>query len=160
MVTVSSQRSTGLTEALAERFADGTWHRMDEAVVGCGHLIAPQIAVRALQRSRGTAGRTLAEQVEAGRRRVIANHLRSIGAEPGGPTQRDLWSRFRLSPGQYGVLKGEHHPCARLDAERVREIRRRAVESTVSVRGLAAELGVCKSTIQRVIKREIWKHVE
>lgn len=54
-------------------------------------------------------------------------------------------------------LQGENRKTAKLNDEKVREIRRSA--GVVSVKDLAAKFGVHRCVIQNVIKRTRWKHV-
>lgn len=56
------------------------------------------------------------------------------------------------------VRRGERHAGSRLDADKVREIRKRSGQSE-SALGLAAEYGVSVSQIHRVVRRQAWAHV-
>ena len=62
----------------------------------------------------------------------------------------DMWDRGR------GV-RGDRRPSAKLSAEKVREIRRRAAEPRARV---AADLGVSPSLIGQVIRGVVWGWVE
>lgn len=55
--------------------------------------------------------------------------------------------------------KGETHHSAKLDAIKVMEIRRR-YSSGESVRALADEYGLAFKNMDRVVKRDTWKHVQ
>lgn len=63
--------------------------------------------------------------------------------EPGSPRNRQ---------------KGEARYNAKLNAAKVREIRRNA--GTVKNIAQAADHGVCEGTIEHVISRRSWRHVE
>jgi DNA invertase Pin-like site-specific DNA recombinase len=65
----------------------------------------------------------------------------------------DHWSHRRPEL----VLRGEAHGRAVLTEAAVRAIRRRF--GRVSVRALAREYRVSRSTIALVVKRERWRHV-
>lgn len=66
-----------------------------------------------------------------------------------------------LEHGRYtkpeATCRGVSHPKAKLDAVRVIEIRQRA--TTVSISQLAREYGLSRTSIQRIITREHWRHV-
>lgn len=57
-------------------------------------------------------------------------------------------------------IRGINHLSAKLDPDKVREIRSRYIPVKVSIRMLAKEYGVDSRTIGSIIRREIWKHVE
>lgn len=61
------------------------------------------------------------------------------------------WQRGQLAPGHQ---VGSKNNSAKLDEEKVKAI----LGSTEPNRTLAAALGVDISTVQRVRRREIWKH--
>ena len=62
----------------------------------------------------------------------------------------DMWDRGRGA-------RGDRRPSAKLSAEKVREIRRRAAESRTQV---AAEFGVSPSLITQVLQGKVWGWVE
>lgn len=55
--------------------------------------------------------------------------------------------------------KGEDHGSAKLTEEQVLEIRQRFAEGGVSKTALAEEYGVSRTTIRRLVRREIWAHL-
>lgn len=57
------------------------------------------------------------------------------------------------------VSHGETHHKAKLTELQVRDIRRRAAEG-VSVRGMAREYGLAVRSMQRVVWRQTWKHIQ
>lgn len=57
------------------------------------------------------------------------------------------------------VERGEARYSAKLDADRVRTIRKRSAEG-VGVRALAEEYGVNTGTISNVVRRKRWRHIE
>jgi Mor family transcriptional regulator len=59
-----------------------------------------------------------------------------------------------------GKAQGEESGRARLAAEQIVEIRRRYAEGGISYRDLAARYGVGKNTIQAIIQRRSWRHVD
>lgn len=69
---------------------------------------------------------------------------------------RDMHAKGRGSWG--GLVFGIEHHSARLDSEKVREIRRRH-SAGESPRALAAEFGVSRETIWKVATRRNWKAV-
>lgn len=162
MVLRGSLKSAGLVHAIVEQFADGQWHTLDAVVAACDHRIPPEIALRRAREHGATRG-TLAERVESGRRSTIAQALRKLGAEPGGPTPRTRWSRFRLAAGAlgsgYGVPIGAAHHEAKVTEADVRAIRLRYALGQVTMRELAEEYGMGVSGIQRIIRRVSWRHV-
>lgn len=158
--------SDGLVAAIVERFADGKWHDLTEAVLACGRLIPPQLAVRAADRQRppsGLDGGYLARAAH-GQRLVIQRVISGLaGAESdGAPGARGRWDRFRLPTGvmgaDYGIGRGERNAGAKLTAERVREARARhaAGESYVA---LAREYGVHKATVRAAVIGLRWGSV-
>jgi hypothetical protein len=56
--------------------------------------------------------------------------------------------------------KGTDHGMSKLTEEEVLEIRRRYADGGVTQRSLAAEYGVHRGTISRVVHREIWAHLD
>jgi hypothetical protein len=58
------------------------------------------------------------------------------------------------------VARGEAHHNAKLSAAQVVEIRWRYAAGGVTHEDLAAEYGVSRRLIGRVIAREMWKHVD
>jgi hypothetical protein len=63
---------------------------------------------------------------------------------------------FVVRPGQYA--RGEQHPRARLCAEQVFEIRRRADDGESS-RSLAREFQVGSATVSAIRRRVTWRHL-
>jgi len=57
------------------------------------------------------------------------------------------------------LCRGESHPATSFTEEKIREIRQRYVPGMVSYLILAKEYNVGMSTIARIIKRKVWKHV-
>ncbi len=55
--------------------------------------------------------------------------------------------------------RGEDHANTSLTAEQVREIRLAQATGTMSQRQLAVRYGVAKTTIGRIVRREVWGHV-
>jgi hypothetical protein len=55
--------------------------------------------------------------------------------------------------------RGERNTQARLTAEKVRDIRHRYKEGTVTMDSLAAEYGVGLTTIWHIIHRNSWRHI-
>ena len=149
--------STGLWAAIAKHFADGNEHHTFEVVAKCGHLIPPEIAIRAARRHhvRRTA---IDEVIEIGRSIIVRRALFNLGATPLGATSRKKWETFRLSPGEYGVVRGERHGNSTFTDDKIRAIRRRVSEGETQ-RSLAAEFGVNPGTISKIVRRERWEHV-
>lgn len=56
-------------------------------------------------------------------------------------------------------INGTKNPLAKLDDDKVREIRR-LYSQGATIRGLAKVFGVTPSAIQSVVRRETWKHVD
>jgi hypothetical protein len=56
-------------------------------------------------------------------------------------------------------VNGDAHPGARLTSTKVAEIRSRFAAGDVNQRTLAAEYGVSKATISRVVRGRLWSHV-
>lgn len=52
--------------------------------------------------------------------------------------------------------RGEKHKCAKLSEEKVRYIRSSPLDGVL----LGLELGVSSVTINRIKRRELWKHVQ
>jgi len=152
-------QSTGLRPMIVERFADDDWHVVDEVVAACGHLIPPEIALRRVREYGGGAQLALGERVEYGRRILIKKHLWRMGAEPGGPTYRQRWDRFRLKRGTYGYVRGERCPHAKVTEAQVREMRARHAAGGVTAVDLAADYGVTPSMVGHILARRSWKHV-
>jgi hypothetical protein len=61
--------------------------------------------------------------------------------------------------GRLIVLRGEAQRNARLTAAAVRDIRTRYARREAKPGALAAEYGMGRSTIWRVIRREAWRHL-
>lgn len=57
------------------------------------------------------------------------------------------------------VPRGDSHGMARLDADSVREIRRRYAETGTTMTLLASEFGVTKGTVGFIVRGETWRHV-
>lgn len=158
--------SDGLVAAIVEGFADGKWHDLTEAVLACGRLIPPQIAVRAADRQRPPSspdGDYLA-RVAHGQRLMIQRVISGLaGAEADGARgTRGRWDRFRLPTGvmgvDYGSGRGEHASAAKLTAELVREARARHAAGE-SYDTLAREYGVHKTTVRCAVIGLHWGSV-
>jgi len=54
---------------------------------------------------------------------------------------------------------GEVHGMSKLAEDSVREIRRRYASGGASLRNLAAEFGVTKTAVHRIVRGEGWQHV-
>ena len=154
-----SLSSRGLAAAIAERFADDAWHMLDEVVAACGHLVPPEIAVRRYRLRRTQTKAPLSEQVELGRRWVISNALKKMGAEPGGPTDQKRWSRIRLPSGEYGVARGERQHAAKLTESMVREIRLRYALGQGTFKEIGEDYGLSQSAVGQIVHRQTWRHV-
>jgi hypothetical protein len=74
-----------------------------------------------------------------------------------GTTARGDRSGSRLHPER--VPRGERASKAKLSEQQVREIRRRARESDVTLTQLASEFGVYLNAIWMIVHRKSWKHV-
>jgi hypothetical protein len=55
--------------------------------------------------------------------------------------------------------RGERSKAARLDEDRVREIRALAARGGLSQRAIARRFGVGRSTVRGVVARRVWRHV-
>ena len=55
--------------------------------------------------------------------------------------------------------KGEKVNTAKLDADKVREIRRLYAQGGHSYRSLGRQFGVTRGAIHQAVKRETWKHI-
>lgn len=55
--------------------------------------------------------------------------------------------------------RGQSHPLAILDDDKVREIRSRYAKGDISSAALGKEYGVCGGTVLAIAKRRLWKHV-
>lgn len=154
--------SYGLARALVERFADGEWHWMYEAVADCGPLIPGPIAIRRADRARQPADidADLDGRLARGRRLILGIALQSLGAEAGGPKGR-RWQRFRLAPGSYGFQYGPRIGVtapAKLTDDEVREVRRRHAEGA-SYGRLARELGLSRARIGELCAGKTYRDV-
>lgn len=158
MLRRGSLKSSGLSAAICERFADGELHALEEVVAACGHLVPPEIAVRTLGRSGSNRG-TLAERVARGRACVVKHTLSGLGAEADGPSPRRKWERFRLPPGDYGLQRGSQHHDAKVTEAQVREIRLRYALGRVTMECLAAEYGLSQTAVSQMVRRKTWRHV-
>jgi hypothetical protein len=58
-----------------------------------------------------------------------------------------------------GLARGERSPFAKLNAEKVLQIRQRYAEGGVSMSALGRGYGVAFSSIRKIIRREMWAHV-
>ena len=54
---------------------------------------------------------------------------------------------------------GEHHPWSKLDADKVREIRRAHAAGEAGFEELARRFGVSGQTVRNVVRRKTWRHV-
>ena len=85
------------------------------------------------------------------------------------PTGKDHWMHARPDRFEAWKLKatgkfnlpenGENHPCTKMTAEKVREIRRRSANGEGN-RPLAAEFGVTHSNISAIVLRKSWAYIE
>jgi hypothetical protein len=64
-----------------------------------------------------------------------------------------------LRHGSLHPAKGNEHCCAKLNEDKVREIRRRWDAGGVSQQTLGAAYGVKQPTVHDVVNRVTWKHV-
>lgn len=73
----------------------------------------------------------------------------------------EAFERWKLkSKGRFNLPEnGESHPCTKMTAEKVREIRRRSANGEGN-RPLAAEFGVTHSNISAIVLRKSWAHIE
>jgi len=55
--------------------------------------------------------------------------------------------------------KGENHPMAQLNEEKVKDIRQKFASGNYKRKELAELFGVKKTTIEKVITRKLWKHI-
>ncbi len=65
-----------------------------------------------------------------------------------------------IGKGRDHKAKGERAALSKLTEAQVREMRRRYVAGVVGCHRLAAEYGVRKGTVQFIIARKTWKHIE
>lgn len=56
--------------------------------------------------------------------------------------------------------RGTQQPAAKLDDDKVREIRRRYIRGSVTLAAVSAEFGVSQTVISQVVNRKRWAHVE
>ena len=61
--------------------------------------------------------------------------------------------------GRTVTRQGEDHSLTRLSNDQVRDIRKSYSSGGVTQKILAAQYGVCKSTIANIVKRRTWGHV-
>lgn len=156
--------STGLYQAITDKFADGREHGIDEVAATCGHLIPPEIAVRNAARDMSrTKMRSLpmAALVECGRLGVLREALWVMNADPRGThNNRPTMNRFILQPRTAGPARGVTHASAKLNDDAVREIRQRIAMGDETHAAIAKEYGVNKTTVSSVCTRKTWRHVE
>lgn len=77
-----------------------------------------------------------------------------------GRTARGDRSGRRLHPERWtGLLRGVQQPLAKLDDEKVREIRALYARGHIRQRDIAARFGVTQATVNRVLLGHIWRHV-
>lgn len=55
--------------------------------------------------------------------------------------------------------KGENHPMAQLNEEKVKDIRQKFATGQYKRKELAEMFGVKKNTIEKIINRKLWKHI-
>lgn len=72
---------------------------------------------------------------------------------------RDAITRGLKSPSG-GVLPGERNGFAKLNAETVLTIRRTYAEGGTTARRLAAQYGIAKSHVLRILHGEVWRHLQ
>lgn len=65
--------------------------------------------------------------------------------------------KLTASVAPQGIARGTAHYCAKLNEDKVRDIRRRQCEG---VAVLAKEFGVTRPAVLDVLKGRTWKHVE
>jgi hypothetical protein len=58
------------------------------------------------------------------------------------------------------AAKGEQHGCAKLTEPQVREMRRRWAAREASQRQLMVDFSVSRATVQKILSRHLWKHLE
>lgn len=66
-----------------------------------------------------------------------------------------IWKR-----GKFFGKRGSENPCTKLTEEKVIDIRETYREGHITQRELAAEHGVCNSTISHIINYRIWRHLD
>jgi hypothetical protein len=59
-----------------------------------------------------------------------------------------------------GAPHGERNALAKLTTDKVREIRRRYALGGIRQKDLAREFGITQGTLGKVVRRELWAHVE
>ena len=64
---------------------------------------------------------------------------------------------LQRNPGK--AQRGEAHHQAKLDEDKVVEIRERYAGGGETQRGLAAEFGVSQRTVAKIVNRQGWTHV-
>lgn len=55
--------------------------------------------------------------------------------------------------------RGEAHGCAKLTATSVLAIRARIASGQATRRGIAAEYGMSRDTIEKIVNRKLWRHI-
>lgn len=68
---------------------------------------------------------------------------------------RTAWLRANLRPKNF--VKGEEHPAAKLNWEKVEAIRARYAMGGISHETLAREYGVSQKTVGNIVRHRIWK---
>ena len=153
-------RSSGVSELLRERFADGEWHPVDVATEACWDLVPTEIATRHAGRRPAGADADAGWGWEwTGKRHVVAEALRQLGAEFEHAPPHRMRVRFRLAQMRPAARVGERHASARLTEAAVLDLRRRYKEGGVTLKQLATESGVSQSAIQGVISGKTWRSV-
>ena len=158
--------SRGLGVSIRAHFSDGQWHNVTEALGYVGHLIPPEVAIRLFDRTRrgmsSRRARTLSEQIEVGRRRLIARVLRDMGAEIRKPYGYRGEAVFRLPATQQGVVR---HARARFTPDDVRCILTRLQQAkndgrlSAEIGALARDYGVDRKTIHDLRTRESYPYI-
>lgn len=116
------------------------WHKLTEAEV---------LAARQQYAQGGVHHEDLAEQYHVTRRTMSRALTGDTWARAGGPLARHL-----------DKPRGEDHSKARLDEQKVREMRKKYAVGGIIARELAAEYDVATPTVLAVLSRRTWKHVQ
>lgn len=85
-----------------------------------------------------------------------ADNQRDAAAKGRSRTGRQIGPR---RPFKFPNRTGELNPIAKLDAERVAQIRSRFSAGEASQRALAREYGVSHTVVRRIVNRVAWEHV-
>lgn len=80
-------------------------------------------------------------------------HAQRLGLYPTGERHMSRTHPERLR-------RGEHHKCAKLTTEQVKEIRRLYAEGGCTFKALASTYKVSQGTINAIVHRVIWKHLD